>query len=304
MFFLPGAPWVGPTPSHQELLPLNTSLVPAALARLFGISGMDNSAMSSRPSTSYGQGRPPTTEFSNPPYGTGQAFKLGSQNPKNPPSSFQYSEIQQRVQCPQEESQPNYLSLPAFPSNPPAIHNSVADIQSFPFYPSNQPNQPSHPYYPGHMFMNLPPGFGFPGYNYGAPPFQQGHATCSQSTGGAPQPSSTQMTGDTDRDDDPRALKRPRLVWTPQLHKKFEEAVRMIGQEKAVPKTIMQEMNVEGLTRENVASHLQKYRMQQGKKESGSGSEDLIRNDDVQSYGNSSKSQHGDGDGEEVSEHA
>lgn len=29
----------------------------------------------------------------------------------------------------------------------------------------------------------------------------------------------------------------------------------------AVPKTIMQLMNVEGLTRENVASHLQKYRL-------------------------------------------
>eukprot|EP00775_Hariotina_reticulata_P005968 gene5968-6207_t len=58
-----------------------------------------------------------------------------------------------------------------------------------------------------------------------------------------------------------RALKRPRLVWTTQLHKLFEEAVQKIGLEKAVPKTIMQYMNVEGLTRENVASHLQKYRL-------------------------------------------
>jgi hypothetical protein len=37
-----------------------------------------------------------------------------------------------------------------------------------------------------------------------------------------------------------RALKRPRLVWTPQLHKVFEEAVQKIGINKAVPKTIMQ----------------------------------------------------------------
>lgn len=37
-----------------------------------------------------------------------------------------------------------------------------------------------------------------------------------------------------------RALKRPRLVWTPQLHKVFEEAVQKIGVNKAVPKTIMQ----------------------------------------------------------------
>ncbi|EFJ43681.1 hypothetical protein VOLCADRAFT_49095, partial [Volvox carteri f. nagariensis] len=57
------------------------------------------------------------------------------------------------------------------------------------------------------------------------------------------------------------AIKRPRLVWTPQLHKKFESAVQKLGTEKAVPKNIMQEMNIDGLTRENVASHLQKYRM-------------------------------------------
>jgi hypothetical protein len=37
-----------------------------------------------------------------------------------------------------------------------------------------------------------------------------------------------------------RALKRPRLVWTPQLHALFEEAVGKLGLEKAVPKTIMQ----------------------------------------------------------------
>jgi len=65
--------------------------------------------------------------------------------------------------------------------------------------------------------------------------------------------------------DDPsstaRALKRSRLVWTPQLHKRFVDVVGHLGIKNAVPKTIMQLMNVEGLTRENVASHLQKYRL-------------------------------------------
>lgn len=65
--------------------------------------------------------------------------------------------------------------------------------------------------------------------------------------------------------DDPssaaRALKRQRLVWTPQLHKRFVDVVGHLGIKSAVPKTIMQLMNVEGLTRENVASHLQKYRL-------------------------------------------
>ncbi|KAI3989877.1 hypothetical protein MKX01_040847 [Papaver californicum] len=55
--------------------------------------------------------------------------------------------------------------------------------------------------------------------------------------------------------------KRPRLVWTPPLHKRFVEVVTHLGVKNAVPKTIMQLMNVEGLTRENVASHLQKYRL-------------------------------------------
>ncbi|KAL1188026.1 Transcription factor LUX [Cardamine amara subsp. amara] len=58
-----------------------------------------------------------------------------------------------------------------------------------------------------------------------------------------------------------KTVKRPRLVWTPQLHKRFVDVVAHLGIKNAVPKTIMQLMNVEGLTRENVASHLQKYRL-------------------------------------------
>lgn len=62
-------------------------------------------------------------------------------------------------------------------------------------------------------------------------------------------------------DEPARSLKRPRLVWTPQLHKRFVDAVAHLGIKNAVPKTIMQLMSVDGLTRENVASHLQKYRL-------------------------------------------
>ncbi|RID79715.1 hypothetical protein BRARA_A02429 [Brassica rapa] len=46
----------------------------------------------------------------------------------------------------------------------------------------------------------------------------------------------------------------------PQLHKRFMDVVAHLGIKNAVPKTIMQ-LNVEGLTRENVASHIQKYRL-------------------------------------------
>ncbi|XP_044505111.1 transcription factor LUX-like isoform X1 [Mangifera indica] len=70
-------------------------------------------------------------------------------------------------------------------------------------------------------------------------------------------------TDNSNNNEDPsaRTLKRPRLVWTPQLHKRFVDVVGHLGIKNAVPKTIMQLMNVEGLTRENVASHLQKYRL-------------------------------------------
>ncbi|KAM1201222.1 hypothetical protein FF1_017517 [Malus domestica] len=54
--------------------------------------------------------------------------------------------------------------------------------------------------------------------------------------------------------------KKPRVVWSRELHQKFVAAVDQLGYDKAVPKKILDLMNVEGLTRENVASHLQKFR--------------------------------------------
>ncbi|CAN6443428.1 unnamed protein product [Victoria cruziana] len=78
----------------------------------------------------------------------------------------------------------------------------------------------------------------------------------------APSPQPTDDFDSSGGADEPaRTLKRPRLVWTPQLHKRFVDAVAHLGIKNAVPKTIMQLMNVDGLTRENVASHLQKYRL-------------------------------------------
>ncbi|KAL6591418.1 hypothetical protein ACP70R_049921 [Stipagrostis hirtigluma subsp. patula] len=61
--------------------------------------------------------------------------------------------------------------------------------------------------------------------------------------------------------DDPSGPKKPRVVWSVELHRKFVAAVNQLGIDKAVPKRILELMNVEKLTRENVASHLQKYRL-------------------------------------------
>ncbi|XP_047337930.1 two-component response regulator ARR2 isoform X2 [Impatiens glandulifera] len=64
-----------------------------------------------------------------------------------------------------------------------------------------------------------------------------------------------------DERDDSSALKKPRVVWSIELHQQFVAAVNQLGIDKAVPKKILEMMNVPGLTRENVASHLQKYRL-------------------------------------------
>ncbi|KAI0524801.1 hypothetical protein KFK09_004187 [Dendrobium nobile] len=61
--------------------------------------------------------------------------------------------------------------------------------------------------------------------------------------------------------EDPSASKKPRVVWSVELHQQFVNAVNQVGIDKAVPKRILELMNVPGLTRENVASHLQKFRL-------------------------------------------
>ncbi|KFK35436.1 hypothetical protein AALP_AA5G284100 [Arabis alpina] len=70
---------------------------------------------------------------------------------------------------------------------------------------------------------------------------------------------------------DKSSSKKRRMSWTPDLHHKFEVAVgKLSSLDKVFPKSILkcmqEELNVEGLTRNNVASHLQKYRQHAEKK--------------------------------------
>jgi SHAQKYF class myb-like DNA-binding protein len=98
-------------------------------------------------------------------------------------------------------------------------------------------------------------GGGGGGGGAGAPPPPGGDASAAAAAAG------TNAGTNTGTNNNTTSSKRPRLVWTPQLHKRFVDVVAHLGIKSAVPKTIMQLMNVEGLTRENVASHLQKYRL-------------------------------------------
>ncbi|KAK7309096.1 hypothetical protein RJT34_05569 [Clitoria ternatea] len=66
--------------------------------------------------------------------------------------------------------------------------------------------------------------------------------------------------------------KKMKVDWTPELHKKFVKAVEQLGLDQAIPSRILELMKVDGLTRHNVASHLQKYRMH--KRQSAAGEDD------------------------------
>ncbi|KAI4376806.1 hypothetical protein MLD38_014523 [Melastoma candidum] len=65
----------------------------------------------------------------------------------------------------------------------------------------------------------------------------------------------------------PGARKKARLTWSPELHKKFINAVKSLGVKEAVPKKILEFIDEPRITRENVASHLQKYRKMLKKQE-------------------------------------
>jgi SHAQKYF class myb-like DNA-binding protein len=91
--------------------------------------------------------------------------------------------------------------------------------------------------YMNHMYRTSNMGMGaLPGGQPGGP---QGG-----SMGNVQQPAATHATDTTEEDGDAdgaaRAIKRPRLVWTAQLHKRFEEAIQKLGENRAVPKSIMQ----------------------------------------------------------------
>ncbi|XP_057247084.1 two-component response regulator ARR10 [Beta vulgaris subsp. vulgaris] len=106
---------------------------------------------------------------------------------------------------------------------------------------------------------------------------QAGGSSTPDSTGNTAQDNSGDDNDDDDEleeggrdNEDSATQKKPRLFWSVELHQKFVDAVNQLGLDKAFPKKILDLMDVEGLTREKVASHLQKYRLYLRKVNSGS----------------------------------
>ncbi|XP_068344958.1 transcription factor HHO5-like isoform X2 [Pyrus communis] len=58
-----------------------------------------------------------------------------------------------------------------------------------------------------------------------------------------------------------QSLRKPRRCWSPELHRRFVDALQQLGGTEATPKQIRELMQVEGLTNDEVKSHLQKYRL-------------------------------------------
>ncbi|CAA7393899.1 unnamed protein product [Spirodela intermedia] len=58
------------------------------------------------------------------------------------------------------------------------------------------------------------------------------------------------------------APRKPRRCWSPELHRRFVKALQQLGgAQAATPKQIRELMKVDGLTNDEVKSHLQKYRL-------------------------------------------
>ncbi|KAH9619821.1 hypothetical protein KSS87_003276 [Heliosperma pusillum] len=69
-------------------------------------------------------------------------------------------------------------------------------------------------------------------------------------------------TNTTTNNNNNQAHRKARRCWSPDLHRRFVNALQMLGgSQVATPKQIRELMKVDGLTNDEVKSHLQKYRL-------------------------------------------
>ncbi|XP_050220764.1 transcription factor HHO2-like isoform X2 [Mercurialis annua] len=60
---------------------------------------------------------------------------------------------------------------------------------------------------------------------------------------------------------DGQSQRKQRRCWSPELHRRFLHSLQQLGGSHATPKQIRELMKVDGLTNDEVKSHLQKYRL-------------------------------------------
>lgn len=74
--------------------------------------------------------------------------------------------------------------------------------------------------------------------------------------------SSTAENGGGNKKEDKDGQRKQRRCWSPELHRRFLQALQQLGgSHVATPKQIRELMKVDGLTNDEVKSHLQKYRL-------------------------------------------
>jgi len=81
-----------------------------------------------------------------------------------------------------------------------------------------------------------------------------------------PTPTTSSSTAETQRESEQhkqsQMLRKQRRCWSPELHRRFLHALQQLGgSHAATPKQIRDLMKVDGLTNDEVKSHLQKYRL-------------------------------------------
>lgn len=87
------------------------------------------------------------------------------------------------------------------------------------------------------------------------------HAVMEQQTKGAAD-SHTNTTTNNNTTTTSQTHRKARRCWSPDLHRRFVNALQMLGgSQVATPKQIRELMKVDGLTNDEVKSHLQKYRL-------------------------------------------
>ncbi|ESW28525.1 hypothetical protein PHAVU_003G293800 [Phaseolus vulgaris] len=74
-----------------------------------------------------------------------------------------------------------------------------------------------------------------------------------------------------------QTARKQRRCWSPELHRRFVNALQKLGgSQAATPKQIRELMQVDGLTNDEVKSHLQKYRLHTRRVPSASGNQPVV----------------------------